>query len=179
MSVPSRWASPPSGCGRSSKAAPIAKPFPACSLTPSSGLPSQARCAARFPSMSAWFEQPIEVAAAAPMRLCERVAEVASAELLPLVRSIDEGHYPEAVLRRLGEVGAFSPHASAPDGLFQTIEAMAAVGRHCLSTAFCVWCQDTFAWYLASTGNRELRERLLAGARSGSVLGGTGLSNPM
>ncbi len=129
--------------------------------------------------MSAWFEQPVEGAAAAPPPLCERVAQVATAELLPLVRSIDEGHYPERVLRRLGEVGAFSPHASAPDGLFPAIEAMAAVGRHCLSTAFCVWCQDTFAWYLANTGNLELRERLLGGARGGSVLGGTGLSNPM
>jgi alkylation response protein AidB-like acyl-CoA dehydrogenase len=129
--------------------------------------------------MSAWCEQPVEGAAAAPAPLCERVAQVASDELLPLVRSIDEGHYPERVLRRLGEVGAFSPHASDPGGLFQAIEAMAAVGRHCLSTAFCVWCQDTFAWYLANTGNRELRERLLPGARTGGVLGGTGLSNPM
>ena len=129
--------------------------------------------------MSAWFEQPLEGTAAAPPPLAERVARVAGAELLPLVRRIDEGHYPERVLRRLGEVGAFSQHVSFGEGIFPAIAAMAAVGRHCLATAFCVWCQDTFAWYLGNTENRELRERLLEGARSGSVLGGTGLSNPM
>ena len=118
--------------------------------------------------MSAWFEHPVDAASAAPPPLIERVAQVAGAELLPLVRRIDEGHYPERVLRRLGEVGAFSPHVSAPDGLFDAIAAMAAVGRHCLATAFCVWCQDTFAWYLANTGNRELRERLLPGAAASS-----------
>ncbi|HET7788186.1 MAG TPA: acyl-CoA dehydrogenase family protein [Myxococcales bacterium] len=132
--------------------------------------------------MSAWFEQPLERASAAPATLAERVAQVAGAELLPLVRSIDEGHYPERVLRRLGEVGAFAPHVTPPEGptgVFQAIEAMASVGRHCLATAFCVWCQDTFAWYLANSENRELRERFLPGARSGALLGGTGLSNPM
>jgi len=129
--------------------------------------------------MSAWFEPPLEGASAAPPPLLERVAQVAAKDLSPLVRRIDEGHYPERVLRRLGEVGAFSAHAAPPGGLFPAIAAMATVGRHCLATAFCVWCQDTFAWYLANTANRELRERLLPGARSGSVLGGTGLSNPM
>ncbi|HEY6910845.1 MAG TPA: acyl-CoA dehydrogenase family protein, partial [Myxococcales bacterium] len=128
--------------------------------------------------MSAWFEQRLETAAAPPP-LAERIAQVAGAELLPLVKRIDEGHYPERVLRRLGEVGAFSPHLLRPEGVFDAISAMAAVGRHCLATAFCVWCQDTFAWYLANTGNLELRQRLLEGAGSGSVLGGTGLSNPM
>lgn len=105
---------------------------------------------------------------------------VVNADLAPLVRRIDGGEYPETVLRRLGEVGAFSPHAnSRGGGLFEAIAAMARVGEQCLSTAFCMWCQDTFVWYLHNTGNDELKRRLLPAAASGRVLGGTGLSNPM
>ena len=111
--------------------------------------------------------------------LLEQVSRVASLELAPLVRQIDKGLYPEAVLRRLGEVGVYSPHASPQPRLFAAIEAMARAGEECLSTAFCIWCQDTFVWYLANTGNAELQGRLLEGASSGRILGGTGLSNPM
>ena len=110
------------------------------------------------------------------------IARIARSELAPLVRSIDEGHYPEAVLRRLGEAGAFLGRGARADRaapLFDAIAAMASVGEHCLATAFCMWCQDTFAWYLLNTGNEDLRQGLLAGAVTGRVLGGTGLSNPM
>jgi alkylation response protein AidB-like acyl-CoA dehydrogenase len=108
-----------------------------------------------------------------------RVARVVRAELAPRVRQIDEGEYPEAVLRRLGDAGAFSAHVTGATGLFDAIAAMARVGEECLATAFCMWCQDTFAWYLKNTGNEALRERLLPGAAAGAILGGTGLSNPM
>jgi alkylation response protein AidB-like acyl-CoA dehydrogenase len=56
---------------------------------------------------------------------------------------------------------------------------MAEVGEICVSSAFCMWCQDAFAWYLARTPNRALAARLLADVSSGRRLGGTGLSNPM
>ncbi len=115
--------------------------------------------------------------------LLERVGYVVETELAPLVRRIDEGEYPEKLLRRLGEVGAFSPHArgsgAGPTGLFEAVSAMARIGEECLATAFCTWCQDTFVWYLENTANEELKRRLLPGAASGRVLGGTGLSNPM
>jgi alkylation response protein AidB-like acyl-CoA dehydrogenase len=109
------------------------------------------------------------------------LARIVRSELAPLVRRIDEGHYPEEVLRRFGEVGAFlgegTPQRPAP--LFDAIAAMARVGQECLATAFCMWCQDTFAWYLQNTDNEALRQRLLPDAVTGRVLGGTGLSNPM
>jgi alkylation response protein AidB-like acyl-CoA dehydrogenase len=120
--------------------------------------------------------------AASPV--AERVAAVVGAELAPLVDRIDsEGFYPESVLRRLGEAGAFSAHVGGlhdgPARLFDAIDAMARVAEHCLATAFCTWCQDAFAWYVANTGNEPLRTRLLEGAATGRLLGGTGLSNPM
>ena len=109
------------------------------------------------------------------------IARIVRFELLPLVRSIDGGHYPEGVLRRLGEAGAFlGGHREQRSSLlFDAIASMASVGEHCLATAFCMWCQDTFAWYLLNTENEPLRETLLPRAASGRVLGGTGLSNPM
>ena len=127
--------------------------------------------------MSGWPES------APPPGLLDRVARVVEADLAPHVRRIDEGEYPEALLRRLGEAGAYSAHVSVlgggPAHLFDAIAAMARVGEECGATAFCAWCQDTFVWYLENTDNEELKQRLLPGAAAGSVLGGTGLSNPM
>jgi hypothetical protein len=115
----------------------------------------------------------------------DRVRDVVGNELRPLARAIDErGVYPSAVLRRLGAVGAFAQHhensgeANSVDvGL--AIKAMSAVAEECLATAFCVWCQDAFGWYLQNTENAALRTRLQDGAATGAILGGTGLSNPM
>jgi alkylation response protein AidB-like acyl-CoA dehydrogenase len=95
-----------------------------------------------------------------------------------------EGLYPEDVMRALGEAGAYRQHLSGlSDGggidVLAAAEAMAAVAETCLTTAFCVWCQDAFAWYLENTTNQQLRETLRADVGAGRVLGGTGLSNPM
>ncbi len=88
------------------------------------------------------------------------VARIAKTDLAPLVHDIDlKGVYPEAVMRALGRAGAFGQHApmsaaeaDAPDAfdLETAIRAMTTVGEECLSTAFCVWCQDALAWYIAN-----------------------------
>jgi alkylation response protein AidB-like acyl-CoA dehydrogenase len=88
------------------------------------------------------------------------------------------------LLQRLGAAGAFAQHHS---GFGETesidigaaIAAMSVVAEECLSTAFCVWCQDAFGWYLENADNKSLRGLLQDGAASGAVMGGTGLSNPM
>lgn len=115
----------------------------------------------------------------------EKVQRIASANLPGLTLKIDqEGYYPEAVLKEFGAAGAYrGPLAgaggdAAPD-LRTAIEAMQIAGEYCLSTSFCVWCQDTFAWYLANTANAPLRDSLVPQVAEGAVLGGTGLSNAM
>lgn len=126
-----------------------------------------------------------ESTAAAPLTpLIERVERIVASDLRPLVQRIDrEALYPEAVLRKLGEAGAFAAHLAGPTGeaprLFDAISAMARVGQECLATAFCIWCQDTLAWYLENSPNQALRRELLPRAARGELLGGTGLSNPM
>ena len=95
----------------------------------------------------------------------ETVAATVAEHIRPYVRTIDQdGHYPEGGLRALGKAGAFAHHvgtAAPGNGLNAAIAAMAEVGETCLSTAFCVWCQDALAWYLDRSQNKSLRSRLL------------------
>lgn len=113
------------------------------------------------------------------------VAETVLAAIAPDVARIDhDGFYPAAGLRALGEAGAFANHLAAYTSLQErslaaAIADMATVGATCMSTAFCVWCQDTCGWYLENTPNAALRERLQPGVANGAVFGGTGLSNPV
>ena len=102
-------------------------------------------------------------------------------ELAPLVGEIDAGLYPADTMRRMGQAGAFTHHLalSGEHDLGAAITAMAQVGAHCMSTAFCTWCQDACGWYLENTDNTGLRERLQPGIATGALLGGTGLSNPI
>ncbi|MEQ1696040.1 MAG: acyl-CoA dehydrogenase family protein [Hyphomicrobiaceae bacterium] len=111
------------------------------------------------------------------------VRSITANDLLPLVGAIDrEGLYPEAVMRRLGSAGAYNLHLPNADGDFSlaaAIDAMSVVGEVCLSTAFCMWCQDALGWYIACSPNENLKSTLLPKVAMGEALGGTGLSNPM
>jgi alkylation response protein AidB-like acyl-CoA dehydrogenase len=111
------------------------------------------------------------------------VRDIAARELAPIVQKIDaEGYYPESVLRAFGQAGAFASHLPGEAGssdLVTAIRAMAAAGEHCLSTAFCMWCQDALGWYIFASGNSALKATLGRQVASGTALGGTALSNPM
>lgn len=119
-----------------------------------------------------------------PEAMLGRVGTIVRQDLAPIVRAIDvDHHYPADVLRALGAAGAYAPHVAGLNGgrsdLAASIKAMSLVGRECLSTAFCVWCQSTFAWYAENSDNAALKARFAVAGGSGAVLGGTGLSNPM
>jgi len=113
----------------------------------------------------------------------DHVRAITSNDLLPIVGRIDrEGFYPEQVMRKLGSAGAYSQHLPAADGscgIATAIDLMSAVGEACLSTAFCMWCQNALGWYIACSDNEGLKASLLPKIAAGEVLGGTGLSNPM
>ncbi|HEY4833665.1 MAG TPA: acyl-CoA dehydrogenase family protein, partial [Bradyrhizobium sp.] len=117
-----------------------------------------------------------------PPSTVDAVASIARRELAPLAADIDSGAlYPAEVLRRLGDAGAWGSHLTrngAAD-LRCAIQSMAAIGEVCGATAFMAWCQDTLAWYVTNSSNPALVARFEAGVRSGKILGGTGLSNPM
>lgn len=112
------------------------------------------------------------------------VRDVSLRELAPIVRRIDaEGFYPESVMRAFGNAGAFGSHLPYNPlddiDLSTAIRSMAAAGEHCLSTAFCMWCQNALGWYIYASGNEGLKEKLGRRVATGEALGGTALSNPM
>lgn len=113
-----------------------------------------------------------------------RVREIAARDLSPLVAAVDrDGLYPEAVMRAFGAAGAYRAHipgiATGKPDLRTAIEAMSAVSELCLSTSFCMWCQNALGWYIYTSGNTALQAGLGERVIAGEALGGTGLSNPM
>ena len=125
-------------------------------------------------------EQPGATAAS----VISAVRAVATRELPALVQKIDaEGYYPESVMRALGRAGAYAQHLPGENGngteLGGAIDAMAAAGEHCLSTSFCMWCQDALGWYIYAADNEALKQDLGRRVACGDALGGTALSNPM
>ncbi|PAF43516.1 acyl-CoA dehydrogenase family protein [Helicobacter sp. 11S02629-2] len=101
-------------------------------------------------------------------------------ELTPKVETIDRhGFYPESILRNMGKVGVYRLNDIEENGLNKNIEDMSFVSKVCMTTGFCVWCQDVLGWYLYNTQNMSLKNKLLPLIENGLVLGGTGLSNPM
>src|SRR6266481_6706144 len=114
--------------------------------------------------------------------IAEEVAIIARKNLAPQAAAIDAGTlYPEELLRRLGEVGAWGSHQvkNGAADLRCAIQSMAALGEVCGATAFMAWCQNTLVWYAANSDNSKLTAKFTAKFASGQVLGGTGLSNPM
>jgi hypothetical protein len=113
----------------------------------------------------------------------EAVRALSARKLAPLVNRIDtEGYYPEDLMREFGRLGAYAHHlpgTSPTLDLMTSINAMAAAGEHCLSTSFCMWCQDALGWYIFASDNNSLRTSLGPQVATGAALGGTALSNPM
>ncbi len=89
-----------------------------------------------------------------------------------------DGLYPGDFLRRLGAAGGLVGPGRTDD-LGPALRTMAEVSETCGTTGFCLWCQNTSAWYLANTANSGLRERHFAAVGAARRLGGTALSNPM
>lgn len=115
----------------------------------------------------------------------EAIREHAQKELAPLVRQIDEdGFYPEAYLRGLGELGGFSAVGSVEEGgsalgLLGQINSLRAVGQACGATAFTAWCQAAVAWYLQQSSNPQVKAKYFSDVLNARVLAGTGMSNTM
>ncbi|WP_332815670.1 acyl-CoA dehydrogenase family protein [Ramlibacter sp.] len=117
--------------------------------------------------------------------LSPAISALARAELAPLAGAIDQqGLYPQAFLRKLGELGGFGASIPRESGglgldLADQIDITTRIGAECGSTAFLVWCQSTCAWYLQHAPNEAPRTRYLRRVARGELLAGTGMSNPV
>lgn len=113
----------------------------------------------------------------------DEIERISAQDLTSMVRTIDDERvYPEDIMRAYGKAGAYGTHiggVDAPTDLTAAITAMARASEVCLSTGFCMWCQDTLGWYIASSDSAALKSEILPKVASGEILGGTGMSNPM
>lgn len=122
---------------------------------------------------------------ATPLSIVDHTAidRITTQDLMPSARRIDEEkHYPASILRDLGGAGAYATHLAGPEApcdLTHAIRAMARASEACISTGFCIWCQNALGWYIASSENDWLKTHVLPGVAGGKILGGTGMSNPM
>jgi alkylation response protein AidB-like acyl-CoA dehydrogenase len=114
--------------------------------------------------------------------IADQVATIARKNLAPMAASIDAGtFYPDELLRRLGDVGAWASHQpnNGAADLRCAIQSIATLGEVCGATAFMAWCQNTLVWYAVNSSNPALVAKFADKFASGQILGGTGLSNPM
>jgi alkylation response protein AidB-like acyl-CoA dehydrogenase len=114
--------------------------------------------------------------------IAEQVATIARKNLAPMADAIDAGAiYPDELLHRLGDVGAWSSHLprNGAADLRCAIQSISALGEVCGATAFMAWCQNTLVWYAANSTNPKLIAKFADKFATGQLLGGTGLSNPM
>ena len=111
------------------------------------------------------------------------VWELCQTALAEQVDAIDrQGVYPEAILKKLGEIGALGAHLSLPGQLPDfglAIAAMSEVSRVCGATGFMVWCHDVCGLYMEHSGNPRMGSEVLGKHAKGQTLGATGMSNPM
>ena len=114
--------------------------------------------------------------------VADQVATIARKHLAPMAAAIDAGTvYPEELLHRLGDVGAWGSHLprNGAADLRCAIQSMSSLGEVCGATAFMAWCQNTLVWYVANSTNPKLVAKFGDKFSTGQMLGGTGLSNPM
>ena len=110
------------------------------------------------------------------------VRSIAQGPLAQRAQAIDEGAYPEDLLKQLASLGPMGAHIERPGkpgDYMATIAAMAEVGKVCGATAFMMWCQSVCALYMDASSNPALKGERLSAHLSGAGIGGTGLSNPM
>jgi len=102
-------------------------------------------------------------------------------ELKPYVKQIDvDAFYAETFLRKLGESGLLSSVGrTRKEVVSDEVSIVSEIAKTCMTTAFCLWCHLAAISYIRNTENEQLREDILEQLENGSMLGGTGLSNPM
>lgn len=115
------------------------------------------------------------------VRKKEVLSNLIEQELKPYVKQIDvDAFYAETFLRKLGESGLLtSVGRTKKEVVSDELFIVSETAKTCMTTAFCLWCHLAALSYIRNTENQQLREDLLGQLENGSMLGGTGLSNPM
>ncbi len=115
------------------------------------------------------------------MRKFELLNKLIAQELQPYVKKIDvDAFYAETFLRKLGEAGLFSStERTNQEILSDELMLVKETAKTCMTTAFCLWCHLAALTYVRHTDNEKLRTDVLGKLEDGTILGATGLSNPL
>lgn len=99
-------------------------------------------------------------------------------QLKPFVRKIDsEAYYAEDFLKSIGKAGLLNSQNGVD--FSKEIRVVEEIAKVCMTTAFNLWCHLAALTYIRNSENFHLRNEILPQLEDGSLLGGTGLSNPM
>lgn len=111
----------------------------------------------------------------------EQLRNIINEKLKPYVKKIDEeAYYAEDYLFELGKQGYFdSSNKTVEETLLDELTLVKETAKVCLTTAFCLWCHLAGLVYIRNTENTGLQQKLLKQLENGTLLGATGLSNPM
>ncbi|GAB3055631.1 acyl-CoA/acyl-ACP dehydrogenase [Virgibacillus ainsalahensis] len=114
-------------------------------------------------------------------RAIEELAPLLREELKPLVRKIDtEHHYPKDFLRLLGKNGYYtSDSLTEKEVSLREFQLVEEVSKTCMTTGFSLWCHLAALTYVRNSHNDYLKKEILPRLEDGTLLAGTGLSNPM
>ncbi|MBK0413187.1 acyl-CoA/acyl-ACP dehydrogenase [Chromobacterium haemolyticum] len=117
------------------------------------------------------------------LALLRRIDQRVRQQLAPQAAAIDQqALYPQAMLRGLGEDGAYAALLPAEQGgsslgLATLMASISEVGAACGSTAFLAWCQSACVYLLRHAAPREELSATLSELAAARRLGGPGLSN--
>ncbi|HLS66332.1 MAG TPA: acyl-CoA dehydrogenase family protein [Pseudogracilibacillus sp.] len=110
----------------------------------------------------------------------EKLAALISKELAPHVKSIDENaFYAKSFIEQLGKEHFFQPSNERFNTLLKRFAVIEETAKVCMTTAFCLWCQFAAITYVTHTKNETLQNAVLQKLLDGTLLAGTGLSNPL
>lgn len=108
----------------------------------------------------------------------DRLQELIAEKLKPYVKRIDtEAYYASDFLKSLGQNGFLDSSEGIPYS--REVMMVEEIAKVCMTTAFNFWCHLAAMTYIRQSTNLHLKEHLLPQFENGSILGATGLSNPM
>lgn len=108
----------------------------------------------------------------------DQLEELIQQQLKPHVKKIDtEAYYAADFLKSIGRSGFLQSQGGVD---FTTeVRVVEEVAKVCMTTAFNFWCHLAALTYIRNSENSYLQNELLPQLENGTLLGATGLSNPM
>ncbi len=104
--------------------------------------------------------------------------ELIQKQLKPFVRKIDtDAYYAEDFLKSIGKAG----YLNSCNGVdySREVSVVEETAKICMTTAFNLWCHLASLTYIRACHNPYLKGEILPKLENGTILGATGLSNPM